>query len=117
MPGPRLQRAATVWPDLIQHHIQNRIFKFGPVYPTSHAQAVLPAAELEFPGQLKHAAEPELALYFPAGHNTADCLYAVTLCRGCSGTSASAWGPFWPPMPRPCLLLQQPPGEAGVGFT
>jgi hypothetical protein len=26
---------------------------FGPVYPTLHAQAVLPAAELEFPGQLK----------------------------------------------------------------
>ena len=31
--------------------------------------------------------------------------------------NASAWGPFWPPMPRPCLLLQRPPGEGGVGFT
>ena len=24
--------------------------------------------------------------------------------------------PFWPPMPRPCLLLPLPPGEGGVGF-
>jgi hypothetical protein len=30
---------------------------------------VLPAAGFEFAGQLKHAAEPEIALYFPAVHN------------------------------------------------
>jgi hypothetical protein len=47
----------------------------------------------------------------------ADGLYAVALWRGCRCTSASAWGPFWPPMPRPCLLLPRPPGEGGVGFT
>jgi hypothetical protein len=46
-----------------------------------------------------------------------DGLYAVALWRGCRCTSASAWGPFWPPMPRPCLLLPRPPGEGGVGFT
>ncbi len=49
--------------------------------------------------------------------SSADGLYAVALWRGCHGTSASAWGPFWPPMPRPCLLLPRPPGEGGVGFT
>jgi hypothetical protein len=43
---------------------------FGPVYPTLHAQSVLPAAELEFPGQSVDTAEPEPALYSPAGHNT-----------------------------------------------
>ena len=37
--------------------------------------------------------------------SSADGLYAVALWRGCSGTSASAWGPFWPPMPLPRLLL------------
>ena len=25
-------------------------------------------------------------------------------------------GPFWPPMPRACLLLPLPPGGGGVGF-
>ena len=33
--------------------------------------------------------------------SSADGLYAVALWRGCRGTSASAWGPFWPPIPRP----------------
>ncbi len=32
---------------------------------------------------------------------SADGLYAVALWRGCRSASASAWGPFWPPMPRP----------------
>ena len=31
---------------------------------------------------------------------------------GCLSASASAWGPFWPPVPRPRL---RPPG-GGVGF-
>jgi hypothetical protein len=33
--------------------------------------------------------------------SSADGLYAVALWRGCRGKSESAWGPFWPPMPRP----------------
>ncbi len=52
-------------------------------------------------------------------HNTrceGHLIYAVALWRGCHCTSASAWGPFWPPMPRPGLLLPRPPGEGGVGF-
>ncbi len=48
--------------------------------------------------------------------SSADGLYAVDLWRGCRGTSVSAWGPYWPPMPRPRLLLQRPTGEGGVGF-
>ena len=43
-------------------------------------------------------------------------LYAVARWRGCLSTSASAWGAFWPPMPRPRLLLTRPPGGSGVGF-
>jgi hypothetical protein len=34
MPGPRLQRAATVWPELIQPRIRNRIFLMKLVYIT-----------------------------------------------------------------------------------
>jgi hypothetical protein len=30
--------------------------------------------------------------------------------------SVSAWGLFWPPMPRPRLLLLMQPGGGGVGF-
>jgi hypothetical protein len=41
---------------------------------------------------------------------------AARLWRDCRSTSASAWGPFWPPMPRPRLLLPRPPGGGGVGF-
>jgi hypothetical protein len=48
--------------------------------------------------------------------SSADGLYAVALWRGCLSTSASVWGPFWPPMPRPRLLMPLPPGEGGVGF-
>ena len=49
--------------------------------------------------------------------SSADGLYAIELWRGCSGTSALAWGPFWPPMPRLTrLLLPRPPGEGGVWF-
>jgi hypothetical protein len=49
--------------------------------------------------------------------SSADGLYVVALWRGCHGTSVSAWGLFWPPKPRPCLLLQRPSGEGRVGFT
>ena len=48
--------------------------------------------------------------------SSADGLYAVALWLGCRGTSVSAWGPFWPPMPRPRLLLLMQPGEDGVWF-
>jgi hypothetical protein len=48
--------------------------------------------------------------------SSSDGLYAVALWRGCHCTSVSAWGPFWPPMPRPRLLLPRPPGEGVVGF-
>ena len=48
--------------------------------------------------------------------SSADGLYAVALCRGCRSASASAWGPFWPPVPRPRLRLPRPPGGGGVGF-
>ena len=48
--------------------------------------------------------------------SSADGLYAVALWRGCHCTSVSAWGPFWPPMPRPRLLLPRPPGGDWVGF-
>ncbi len=48
--------------------------------------------------------------------SSADGLYAVALWRGCHCTSVSAWGPFWPPMPHPSLLLQRLTGKGGVGF-
>ena len=47
---------------------------------------------------------------------SADGLYAVAMWRGCHCTSVSAWGPFWPPMTSPRLLLLRKPGEGGVGF-
>ena len=48
--------------------------------------------------------------------SSADCLYTVALCLGCHCTSVSAWGQFWPPMPRPLLLLQMQSGEGWVWF-
>jgi hypothetical protein len=45
--------------------------------------------------------------------SSADGLYTVTLWRGCHSTSASAWGPFWPPVPRPRLLPQRPTPPVG----
>jgi hypothetical protein len=45
-----------------------------------------------------------------------DGLYAVALWRGCRSTSASAWGPFWSPVPRLRLRPPRPPGGGGVGF-
>ena len=46
--------------------------------------------------------------------SSADGLYAVVLCRGCRSASASAWGPFWPPVSRLRLQPPRPPG-GGVG--
>ena len=44
--------------------------------------------------------------------SSADGLYAVALWRGCRGTSASAWGPFWPPMEEEGGGVRSGPGEA-----
>jgi len=46
--------------------------------------------------------------------SSADGLYAVALWQGCRCTCVSAWGPFWPPMPRPRLLLPRPPRQASA---
>ena len=55
-------------------------------------------------------------LYLTNGFFVTDGLYVVALWQGCHSTSAFAWGPFWPPMPRPRLLLPLPTGGGGVGF-
>ena len=36
--------------------------------------------------------------------------------RGCRSASASAWGPFWPPVPRPRLRPPREPGGGGARF-
>ena len=48
--------------------------------------------------------------------SSADGLNTVALWRGCRRASVSAWGPFWPPVPRPRLRPPRPPGGDGVGF-
>ena len=40
----------------------------------------------------------------------------VALWLGCHSMSSSAWGQFWPPVPRPCLLQQLPTDGDWVGF-
>ena len=79
----------------------------------------LPSSSFALPSRLSRPALPHqrwLVVVWLAVVSSADGLYAVALWRGCRGTSVSAWGPFWPPMPRPRLLLPRPPGEGGVGF-
>jgi hypothetical protein len=41
---------------------------------------------------------------------------SVEMWQGCCIASALAWGPFWPPVPRPRLLPELPPAGLWVGF-
>jgi hypothetical protein len=48
--------------------------------------------------------------------SSSHCLYVVALWRGCRNASSSAWGPFWPPVPRPRLRPQRQSGGGGIVF-
>ena len=48
--------------------------------------------------------------------SSADCLFTVTLWRGCCSRSSSAWGQFLPLVPRSRLLPPLPPGGGWVWF-
>ena len=39
-----------------------------PVYPAAHAHSALPLADTLFAWQLRHADDPDIRLYVPAGH-------------------------------------------------
>ena len=63
----------------------------------------LPSLSFAFPSGLCRPDIPHkrwLVVVWLAGVSSADGLYAVALWRGCLSASASASGPFWPPVPR-----------------
>jgi len=76
-----------------------------------------------------HRTQPRVTLFTKVHPHKRSAWHCCGACAGlppkgspvigwliCHCTSVSAWGPFWPPMPRPRLLPPRPPGEGGVGF-
>jgi hypothetical protein len=83
LPAPQSVHAALPVIDLKVPATQGRHGPLlAPVYPTLHAQAVLPAVELEFPGQLKHVLSTEAFVvveYLPWLQSVQDWLPCVAL--------------------------------------